>query len=141
MTPEPLLIARERNNESIFCNAASLAQRNINCREEFCECTHVLSIPLNSTVELILVDEGFKYDANHPFHLHGHDFRVVGMERIKPSGITVEEVLISKFYCCNLTLRIQLTLIGYVLFYFLIVFYFSFWFGVVIKLRLGSKIR
>lgn len=93
MTPEPLLIARERNDESKFCNASSLAQQNINCRNQFCECTHVIHVPLDASVELVLIDEGYKFDANHPFHLHGHDFIVVGMERIKPTGITVEEVL------------------------------------------------
>lgn len=92
MTAEPLLLARHRNDESKFCNASALAARNIDCQSDFCQCTHVLQVPLNATVEIILIDEGYKYDANHPFHLHGHDFRVVGMERIKPSGITLEEV-------------------------------------------------
>ena len=31
------------------------------------------------------------YDANHPFHLHGHDFRVVAMERLA-SNVTVADV-------------------------------------------------
>lgn len=92
MPAQPLLLARERNDEAKFCNASALAARNINCQTEFCECTHVLQVPLNATVELIIVDEGYKYDANHPFHLHGHNFRVVAMERIKPSGISIEEV-------------------------------------------------
>lgn len=42
-------------------------------------------------VELILVDTGFAFDANHPFHLHGHSFRVVAMEKLG-SNVTLEEV-------------------------------------------------
>jgi FtsP/CotA-like multicopper oxidase with cupredoxin domain len=34
---------------------------------------------------------GKAFDANHPFHLHGHAFRVIAMERIN-STTTVEEV-------------------------------------------------
>jgi len=28
---------------------------------------------------------GYTFDANHPFHLHGHAFRVMGMERLNKS--------------------------------------------------------
>lgn len=31
------------------------------------------------------------YNANHPFHLHGHPFRVVAMERVG-NHTTVEEI-------------------------------------------------
>lgn len=92
MPTTPLLVAKDSLDESGFCNETSLINKNIDCIEEFCECTHVLQVPLNASVELILVDEGYRYDANHPFHLHGHGFRVVAMERIKPSGIKVEEI-------------------------------------------------
>lgn len=92
MPSYPLLVAKDYLDESGFCNETSLINKNIDCIEEFCECTHVLQVPLNASVELILVDEGYRYDANHPFHLHGHSFRVVAMERIKPSGIKIEEI-------------------------------------------------
>lgn len=92
MPSSPLLSARDTLDESKFCNESSLAHRNIDCTVEFCECSHVLQVPLNATVEMVLVDEGFRYDANHPFHLHGHAFKVVAMERLKPTGLEVEEV-------------------------------------------------
>lgn len=38
-----------------------------------------------------MIDAGFAFDANHPFHLHGHTFRVVAMEKIG-SNVTLEEV-------------------------------------------------
>lgn len=77
--------------DSTFCNESSLAAQEVNCRETFCECTHVLQIPLNSVVEMILIDEGVTYDANHMFHLHGHFFHVVGMDRLG-SNVTLQEV-------------------------------------------------
>lgn len=101
MPSQPLLIGREKNDESKFCNSSSLAQRNINCRRDFCECAHVLQVRLNASVELILIDEGYKYDANHPFHLHGHDFRVVAMERLQPTGVTVQQVISSFNFATN----------------------------------------
>lgn len=32
-------------------------------------------------MELVLIDEGYAYDVSHPFHIHGHSFYVVAMER------------------------------------------------------------
>lgn len=62
-----------------------------NCTHEFCHCTYTLQVPLGSLVELILVDEGVTFDATHPFHIHGTDFRVVAMERLA-STTTVEQI-------------------------------------------------
>ncbi|XP_065091239.1 uncharacterized protein LOC135712206 [Ochlerotatus camptorhynchus] len=87
----PMMPGKDELDESLFCNASSLMEQGINCREEFCECSHVLQVPLNSSVEMVLIDEGFTFDANHPFHLHGHAFRVVGMERLA-GNISAEEV-------------------------------------------------
>lgn len=98
MPSSPLLINKDNNDDSKFCNESSLNAMNIDCKVEFCECTHVLQVPLNASVEIFIVDEGYKYDANHPFHLHGHSFRVVGMERLKPKGLSIEEVLFSCFW-------------------------------------------
>lgn len=72
MPDMPFLPAKDIIDESKFCNATSLLDMGINCQEEFCECSHVLKIPLNSVVEMILIDEGNPYDANHPQHLHGN---------------------------------------------------------------------
>ncbi|KAI8124068.1 hypothetical protein FF38_00170 [Lucilia cuprina] len=86
-----LLPARNEVDDSMFCNETSLEQKGIDCRKEFCKCHHVLQVPLNSIVELIVIDEGFTYDANHPFHLHGNAFRVVGLERLG-ANVTVEMI-------------------------------------------------
>lgn len=51
----PLMSQTELIDSSKFCNASTISQ---DCKTEFCACTHVLQVQLNSVVELILVDEG-----------------------------------------------------------------------------------
>ncbi|KAM3962212.1 uncharacterized protein ACR2FA_003712 [Aphomia sociella] len=86
MPSSPLLISRPSPEN--FCNSSSIDD---DCKEGYCECSHVLSVKLNSVVEIIILDEGVTFDANHPFHLHGHSFRVVGMRRLA-NETTIEEV-------------------------------------------------
>lgn len=75
----PLLSQRDSVTKDMFCDHKSLN----NCTGgNQCECTNVIEIPLGDVVELILIDEGNTYNANHPFHLHGHAFRVIGMDRL-----------------------------------------------------------
>ncbi|XP_043195467.1 laccase-1-like isoform X2 [Amphibalanus amphitrite] len=73
---------------SATCNASSAGD----CQHDYCECTHVLHVPLGAVVELFFIDRGFTYDANHPLHLHGYAFRVVAMERFG-SHVTRQEVI------------------------------------------------
>ncbi|KAF5297473.1 hypothetical protein FQR65_LT10009 [Abscondita terminalis] len=81
MPTVPLLSARNEINTDEFCNETTVGK----CDDRYCECTHVLQVRLNSVVELIIIDKGFAYDANHPFHLHGYTFRVVGMGKVGPN--------------------------------------------------------
>lgn len=90
MPSNPAMLAKE-SLEPTFCNDSSLAAQGINCKETFCECTHVLQVPLNSVVEMILIDEGVTYDANHMFHLHGNYFHVIGMDKVG-KNVTAEEI-------------------------------------------------
>ncbi|XP_011645340.1 laccase-1-like isoform X2 [Pogonomyrmex barbatus] len=87
LPPFPLLPERDLIKPDQFCNASTVK----GCENDYCACTHVLQVKLNSVVELVLIDEGVPYDANHPFHLHGYQFRVVAMERIG-SNTTAAEV-------------------------------------------------
>uniref|UniRef100_A0A182Q0P9 Uncharacterized protein n=1 Tax=Anopheles farauti TaxID=69004 RepID=A0A182Q0P9_9DIPT len=89
MPPVPFLPGKDVLDEAQFCNETSVRDRN--CREQYCECSHVIQIPLHATVEMVMIDEGFTFDANHPFHLHGHAFRVVGMDRVS-RNTTVEDI-------------------------------------------------
>nr|CAD7404504.1 unnamed protein product [Timema cristinae] len=87
LPPFPLLSQPGDIAPDMMCDSSTAK----NCTRDYCECTHVLSVPLGDVVELIIIDKGVRYDANHPFHLHGHGFRVVAMERLN-SSITEEEV-------------------------------------------------
>ncbi|XP_048246877.1 laccase-2-like isoform X1 [Haliotis rufescens] len=62
-----------------------------NCSQEFCECIHIIKVDLDDTVEMVLIDEGVAFNANHPIHLHGHHFRVVAMDRVNEST-SLEEI-------------------------------------------------
>ncbi|KAH1012700.1 iron transport multicopper oxidase fetC isoform X1 [Dendroctonus ponderosae] len=85
----PLLPQREDIAANSFCNENTVDKEN--CTREYCECPHAYELKLDSVVELVIIDEGFAFDANHPFHLHGNAFRVVAMEKIG-SNVTVEQV-------------------------------------------------
>ena len=56
---------------------------------------------LNEVVELILIDKGKIFDGNHAFHLHGHSFRVVAMERVRDQSYT-DIVIYSNLSCFRL---------------------------------------
>ncbi|XP_041972453.1 laccase-4-like [Aricia agestis] len=86
MPSSPLLVSRPSADN--FCNASSIDEE---CKEGYCECSHVLSVRKNAVVEVIILDEGVTFDANHPFHLHGNYFRVVGMRRLG-NDTTIEEI-------------------------------------------------
>ncbi|KAI8423722.1 hypothetical protein MSG28_012753 [Choristoneura fumiferana] len=86
MPSSPLLISRPSPEN--FCNMSSIDDE---CKAGYCECPHVLSVRKNAVVEIIILDEGVTFDANHPFHLHGHSFRVIGMRRLA-NETTIEEV-------------------------------------------------
>ncbi|CAL7934818.1 unnamed protein product [Xylocopa violacea] len=87
LPPVPLLSQRDFIDTDRFCNASTVQ----GCERNYCACTHVLRVKLDSVVEIVLVDEGFAYDANHPFHLHGYQFRVIAMERVG-KNVTVQRV-------------------------------------------------
>ncbi|XP_053398492.1 uncharacterized protein LOC123558060 [Mercenaria mercenaria] len=76
-------------DEGEFCNHMTTGSKN--CTEEFCECVYRLHVQLNDTVEIIVIDEGVTFNANHPVHLHGYKFYVVGMDRLGEST-SLEEV-------------------------------------------------
>ncbi|KAL1506103.1 hypothetical protein ABEB36_005531 [Hypothenemus hampei] len=85
----PLLSQRNEVPKNMFCTEETV--KGENCSKTYCECPHVYQIPVNSLVELIIVDEGFAYNANHPLHLHGYSFRVVAMERVG-ENVTVAQI-------------------------------------------------
>lgn len=93
--PSPLLTQLDDVPGDILCSENLLE----NCKNKsICECVHIVEIPLKSTVELILHDQGecgyyitylFIFNSNqisggdskeNIFHLHGNSFYVVGIK-------------------------------------------------------------
>jgi hypothetical protein len=80
-----LLTQREEIKENMFCDTENLPSH---CKpNSLCYCTHRIKVKLDSIVELVLVDEvKVAGTLNHPFHLHGTHFYIMGMGN-HPSGI------------------------------------------------------
>ncbi|XP_055883560.1 uncharacterized protein LOC129925978 [Biomphalaria glabrata] len=88
LPPVPPLSQYDDVSKDIYCNAETLQEH---CDTKWCGCVHLYQVDLNDIVELVVIDEGLPYDANHPMHLHGYSFRVIGIDRIN-STTTLEEV-------------------------------------------------
>ncbi|KAL4235459.1 multicopper oxidase [Mactra antiquata] len=82
MPMSPVLSQLGDLGEDIFCNETHTP---VNCREELCECVHRIKVQLNDIVELVLISDGKHGLGNHPMHLHGHSFYVLGMETLNTS--------------------------------------------------------
>ena len=54
LSPFPLLSQRDMIEPNAFCNETTVKD----CEKDFCSCSHVLQVKLNSVVEIVLVDEG-----------------------------------------------------------------------------------
>lgn len=113
----PLMSQWDSIENGMFCSKEIMSHQ-ADCLTKHCECTQVLNVTLNSVVELILIDEGNRTNArwtfffswfsiylfdlfyisgttsflpNHPFHLHGHFFRVIAEQRLD-GVVTVDRV-------------------------------------------------
>ena len=82
--------------QDLICNAED---RKCPDTTRHCECFHVVKVPLNALVELVLVDTGDEpsedseenpseppgvpppTNVHHPFHLHGYHFHVVAQQQ------------------------------------------------------------
>ncbi|KRT85626.1 hypothetical protein AMK59_278, partial [Oryctes borbonicus] len=94
----PLLSGRAYLTENSLCNETRM--ENNNCENDYCGCTHVEKVPLNSLVEFIIVDT--IAGTSHPMHLHGYTYRVIGMERLDEP---VDKETILEFDAANLLPR------------------------------------
>ncbi|XP_044005819.1 laccase-like [Aphidius gifuensis] len=75
LATSPLLTQADKTHQSQVCSGTSKLKTLSN--NENYECTHVLEIPLNSSVEIIMYDEDRTANLSHPFHLHGYGFHVM----------------------------------------------------------------
>jgi L-ascorbate oxidase len=83
MPSTPVLYNWDQIDSSTICNVS-----NINltyCLTEYCHCIYTLELNVNDVVEFVMTDEAFTYQSNHPMHLHGHSFAVIGMGRLNRS--------------------------------------------------------
>ena len=65
--------------KDIICNKINKTNQCLD--QEFCTCFHTLEVNLNDLVELVLID-GAGLNENHPVHLHGHSFALLGLEKV-----------------------------------------------------------
>lgn len=93
LPPFNMLSERSRFNSTSFCNETSMKDEK--CVENFCACTHVLSVKLHSVVELILVDQGIYihvymcvYMCVYVYHLIQIYLKVLHSTQIIPSIYT-----------------------------------------------------
>ena len=68
----PLTQNEEFEKKDIKCNLTA----DCNPSTTECSCVHVIEIPQNETIQLVLSAIGAYHNA-HPIHLHGHTFHVV----------------------------------------------------------------
>ncbi|XP_017026577.2 uncharacterized protein Mco3 [Drosophila kikkawai] len=62
-------------DDGYFCNKSSLAAEGRRCERELCECVNVIRMPAYRPLEMVVANY---MDNTHPFHIHGHTFRLVG---------------------------------------------------------------
>ncbi|XP_064601859.1 uncharacterized protein LOC135467880 [Liolophura sinensis] len=90
LPPIPPLSQPEDIHPEWFCNRSSLDMTA--CSANLCICTHLVHLKLNQVVDLVLVNEGKAFtESGHPMHLHGHSFRVLGLEKLGES-VSVSDV-------------------------------------------------
>lgn len=51
----PIMTDLEKSKHLKFCNYSSVSME---CRFKHCQCIHVLQVPMDSVVEIVLIDEG-----------------------------------------------------------------------------------
>lgn len=81
-TPDfPVLYDWESVPRSKMCNEQHKTQV-CPANQTYCSCIYTYEFNLNEVVEFVIVDEGFTYQSNHPMHLHGHKYAVLGIDKV-----------------------------------------------------------
>ncbi|KAK6625524.1 hypothetical protein RUM43_005823 [Polyplax serrata] len=81
----PLISQGQEIRSDYFCNENVIPERCRKSDENVCECIHLVSVPLNAVVELVLVNQD---NRDHVFHLHGYSFHVIGTSQLTEPDIT-----------------------------------------------------
>jgi len=76
----PLLYQLDTFDSSRLCDPTEDA--TVIEKGEFRSCVHLVKVPKNQLIEMVLFDEGYTFNAGHPMHLHGQHFAVVAQDRV-----------------------------------------------------------
>ena len=81
MPDSPPLFKWDQVPKSKVCNHLN---RSTACPnpDKYCSCIYTFEFKLGDVIEFVFVDEGFSYQSNHPMHLHGAAFAVLGVDRV-----------------------------------------------------------
>ncbi|XP_046744666.1 laccase-2-like [Diprion similis] len=88
--PSPILSQPENTPDDILCSFEAKSEFCENT-PRFCECLQIFEVPVNKTVELVVIDEGFGGNASQTFHVHGYQLSVVGTDSFE-KPVTKAEV-------------------------------------------------
>ncbi|KAK7871877.1 hypothetical protein R5R35_006458 [Gryllus longicercus] len=89
----PVLTQPGDVDSELLCNEGSLPYSCAHVGSGgFCQCMHVVHVPLGATVELLLINQGGDGEASAVLHMHGYRLYVVGAARLKRAA-TAAEVL------------------------------------------------
>ena len=88
----PLLLRPSDMKRDSFCNQNTIDQQA--CYSERCRCTHRISIPFGSTVEIFHINESKKGkgSAGHPIHIHGYHVYLVGLNKVRGTSVESSEI-------------------------------------------------
>lgn len=85
---------------TVFCSEGNIPASCRGTSRPYCNCIHVIKIPLGNIVELMIVDETLNnVMVPHPFHLHGVQFYVTEIGQNFNESMTVaraQEILRSR---------------------------------------------
>ena len=84
MPESPFFYQRNKISKNMICDQNKRAPACSNNPDEFCSCVHVLHVDLHDVVEVVIVDGGSQQE-NHPIHLHGQSFAVLGIDKLGES--------------------------------------------------------
>ncbi|XP_033609847.1 laccase isoform X2 [Cryptotermes secundus] len=88
----PLLSQRHDVKQSVVCpKGQDGAPRCPLGSGSYCQCLHIIQIPLCAVAQFILIDKG-NGGVNHPFHLHGYSFYVIAMGTFE-NGQTEDDII------------------------------------------------
>lgn len=62
------------DESDLFCNKEKNAILGLDCVTDFCECPHLVTIPILKCIELVILNTN---EEGHPLHLHGYNFWVL----------------------------------------------------------------